>query len=141
VGRRVTQEEVVERLKEEGYRRLSIRTLSAWRSAKLLPPMQREGREKGTYEESILDTIRLLALTSPYQTKPNETLLSYSREDGRVDVVSIQVLRLNNTIKMYAYLREGGFILMNLEEGDLDAITRLGEDDNVRASRSAGVLG
>ena len=115
---RLTQEEVVDILRKEGYS-LSTRTLTHWRSEGLLSPLEREGNSflcvPGT-----LNAVRALCSIN----KRSEPNIVYSCElEGReFEIEKVEIRRIGLDLKKILYVRDGGFLFEDMTEEQLDAV-------------------
>ncbi len=110
----ITQEEVLDKLEEEGYR-TSKRNLGYWRGVGLLPPLQREGQQY-YWKEDVLEKVKILC-------RKRESLKTIELEGATLVIERIEIKRLNNNIICISYLDNGSFLIRKIRESVLDAVT------------------
>ena len=114
----VTQREAIERLKEEGVKDLTVRTLTHWRSKHLLPPLIRVEGEY-LWDFSVLKRIKLLC----HERRTNDrTLFIYEIDGCPFDIIKVEIARLGKDVKMFLFVREGGFVMKSLTEKELKEV-------------------
>lgn len=111
------QDQIVDILRREGFSSLNVRTLRYWRQIGKLPPLS----SNHLYPGSILGVVRTLCLASK-RLKP-QVILTHTVEDVSFQITRIEVLRANDVIYLLLYEKDGGFLVRQLEERDLDAFT------------------
>ena len=125
----ISQEEIVETLRREGYS-ITVRTLGFWRSEGSLPSMLRYGNEYYydlSVTPNIVDTIRFLANG---KRKVNPLPLTVLDLEGDQFIIeTVEIIRTPDGLKAALHLRDGGQLVRDIEEEVVDAITGTDEND------------
>ena len=120
VGMQIRQEDAIRQLNADGFI-VSERTLTYWRSKDLLPPLVRNGNEYLMTDEDI-ERVKILCTTGDKPSKP-ETLTLYRAESDVFIIERIEIIRVDSRVKALFHTLEGGFLVKEMREDELDAIT------------------
>ena len=116
----LTQPQIILKLRHEGYKDVSTRTLTFWRSEGFLPKLTRNGRNEGCYREEVLDSIRLLAQRSRRKESRDESVVFLKTGDQEwFDIIKIEIVRLTTGLKILYHIRGSGVLVREMREEEI----------------------
>ena len=109
----ITQSDCVDSLKLDGYS-VTERTLTYWRSERLLPPLLRVGSQY-LWDESVLDQVKVLC-----DRGGRKPIFKF----GSYEIVKAEIVKIGESIGIAMYTNERSVLLRKLREEIADAITK-----------------
>ena len=109
----ITQEECIDKLRDEGYR-VKVRTLTYWRSEKLLPPLIRIGTQY-LWDENVSEQVKVLC-----DRTSSKVLFKF----GPYGITKAEFVRVGEELRRAMYTNERSVLVRKLKEEIVDAVTK-----------------
>lgn len=109
----ITQEECLGQLKREGYE-VTKRTLTYWRSKKLLPPLSRIGTQY-LWDDGVKEQVKILSGRNDHKV-----LFRF----GSYGITKVELVKVGEEFRLAMYTNERSVLVRKLKEEIVDAITK-----------------
>jgi hypothetical protein len=121
----INQEDIITDLKKEGYD-ISSRMLTYWRSKRLLRPLIRLGNNH-YYPASTVSQIKELCILR--SKAPLQILFVHTIEGKTFNIIEARLIQIDGTAKLILHEENGGRLVQDISEENLNAFTRNYQDN------------